>query len=140
MMKAKKHLSLPTIRRVAILTFGNDVFDKTRKGPIVKKRQVVQYVAHEIFKHSLEKTGMELGGQNHSTIIFSCKKVSNEINMYPDTKQLVDVFYNKCVSIGYTNDCILSINGLLKSRTVDVNMKVELRNLLKILKDGDNGI
>ena len=53
---------------------------KTRKREIVLARQITQYFAYTLNGDSLSKVGIDTGGCDHATVIYSCKKIRNMIS------------------------------------------------------------
>ena len=131
-------MSRPTLKQInsaANVLFGVNISKPTRKRELIRKRQTAHYVAHKIFGYSLEKTGFIIGGKNHSTVLHSCRTIENEMPYFPQIKDDVRRLTNMCNQ----KDSEISPNsliiGLLKSRTVDPNIKVELRLILKLMSD-----
>ncbi|MFO7745616.1 MAG: helix-turn-helix domain-containing protein, partial [Psychroflexus sp.] len=50
---------------------------KSRKRNVVQARQIAMYFAKEITKTSLTNIGRHIGQRDHSTVLHSCKIVSN---------------------------------------------------------------
>lgn len=48
---------------------------KTRIQPIKESRQILSLIAHCHLQFGLQETGMRIGGFDHSTVIYSCRKV-----------------------------------------------------------------
>jgi chromosomal replication initiator protein len=81
-IKAKKKISAEDIAHVVGRFFNIDhtlIFDKTRRKEIVKARQIVMYILREDFNISFPHIGRELGGRDHTTVIHSCAKISDEL-------------------------------------------------------------
>jgi len=127
--------SLRQIRSAANILFKIDIGLKTRKREIIRKRQVAHYVAHKIFKHSLEKTGFEIGNKDHATVLHSCNVILNEIEKYPEIKKDVTRLENMCKSKEKYESPTAIILNLKKSKTLDINIKIELNRILKELKN-----
>lgn len=130
--------SLKEIRSAANILFKIDIGLKTRERKIVRKRQVAHYVAHKIFKHSSEKTGFEIGKKDHATVLYSCKVISNEIGKYPEIKKYVTRLNNMCLAKDNKESPSEIIMNLKKSKTLDINVKIELNRILKELKNEGN--
>lgn len=71
------------------------VLNKTRKKEFVKARHIIAYLLAQDFylNMSLVSIAFAIGKRDHTTIIHGLKVMDNEINMYPEMKELVnDVF------------------------------------------------
>lgn len=133
-----KRPTLQEIRSAANILFGVDIALKTRKREIIRKRQIAHYVAHVKFRYSSARTGAILGGKDHATVLHSCKVISNEIALYDDIISDVRRLTNMCKSKGGSETPISIITGLIESKSVDVNVKIELRAVLKLLSYESN--
>lgn len=58
----------------------NDFINRSRKKGVVELRQIAAFLLREILSLSYPEIGEKLGNRDHSTIIYSCAKISNEIN------------------------------------------------------------
>ena len=52
---------------------------KMRKKNIADARAIAMYLCRIITTESLERIGLEMGGRDHSTVIYSYEKISNEL-------------------------------------------------------------
>jgi chromosomal replication initiator protein len=52
---------------------------KMKKKNIAQARAIVMYLCRIITTESLERIGLEIGGRDHSTVIYSYEKISNEL-------------------------------------------------------------
>ena len=52
---------------------------KMKKKNIADARAIVMYLSRILTKESLERIGLEIGGRDHSTVIYSYEKISNEL-------------------------------------------------------------
>ncbi|MFA5158435.1 MAG: chromosomal replication initiator protein DnaA [Patescibacteria group bacterium] len=64
-----------------------DLVSKKRNKEVIKPRQIAMYLLYNIVGMSYPDVGQELGGKDHSTIMYGCKSISKEIN---SSKQLKD--------------------------------------------------
>lgn len=127
--------TLSQINSVGLKLFGIEVYLKTRKREVVRQRQCLHYVANRIYKYSLADTGARLGGKDHATTLHSCRTIENEKDNYPYIADYIDsIIYNLELLPKPTESHSDKIRQLLKSKTLDINVKIELRNLLKCLK------
>lgn len=53
--------------------------EKTRRKEIVKARQVAMYLLREELNESYPSIARRFGGKDHTTVIYSCKKIEQEI-------------------------------------------------------------
>ena len=124
----------PTLKKIKIVSksfFNKNLWDSKRgKREIVRKRQIVHYVACSHFGYSQESTGKELGEYDHATIRYACGVIKDEIKNYPEIKNKVDQFIYKFKSKVYLTSKE-KIRMLLKSKTIDINIRIELKNILK---------
>ena len=56
-----------------------DLLTPSRKKEIVKPRQVVMYLLREDLKNSYPEIGRKLGGKDHTTVIYGCEKVFEDL-------------------------------------------------------------
>ncbi len=65
-----------------------DLKSKKRVATIAFPRQIAIYLSRNLTDESFPRIGMEFGGRDHSTVIHSCDKISNEIK---NNKQLENI-------------------------------------------------
>jgi len=65
-----------------------DLIKQTRKKEIVIPRQVAMYLLRKDFNAPLSYIGKKLGGRDHTTVMYACKKVDHALKT---DKQLVDM-------------------------------------------------
>ncbi len=53
----------------------NDLKSRTRRKEIAQPRQVAMYIARELTDTSLGEIGKVIGGKDHATVIYACKRV-----------------------------------------------------------------
>lgn len=76
----KKPISLDDIQEIVSDYFHLEIEElqsKSRKRNVVQARQIAMYFAKEITKTSLTDIGRKIGKRDHSTVLHSCKIVSN---------------------------------------------------------------
>ena len=75
------------------------ILSHSRKKELVKPRQVVMYLLREEFKYSFTNIAEKLGHRDHTTVIYACQKVSEEVGQDPVFSQEItlikDLLYNK---------------------------------------------
>jgi chromosomal replication initiator protein len=87
---AKLTASPHTIINAVAETFGISVEDlrsNSRRREISLARQVGMYLMRQHTDLSLPKIGDEFGGKDHTTVIYSCDKVSDQQNQDPELAQ-----------------------------------------------------
>ena len=67
----------------------SDIKSKRRTREISTTRQIAMYLCREHTKSSLPEIGRQFGGKDHTTVIFSHKKISNNIKENNDLKDSV---------------------------------------------------
>lgn len=53
----------------------NSITKKSRKREYVQARQIIMYLSKKYLNVSLAQIGMQIAGKDHSTVVYSCKKV-----------------------------------------------------------------
>ncbi len=74
--------SIAKIIDVVAKYFGIDssmIKGKMKKKNIADARAIVMYLSRILTEESLERIGLEIGGRDHSTVIYSYEKISNEL-------------------------------------------------------------
>jgi chromosomal replication initiator protein len=68
----------------------SDIKSKRRTREISTTRQIAMYLCREHTKSSLPEIGKQFGGKDHTTVIFSYKKISNKIKDDNDLKTSIN--------------------------------------------------
>ena len=92
-VKSKKQISAEDIAHVVARFYNIDhnlIYEKTRRKEIVKARQIVMYLLREDYSISFPHIGRELGGRDHTTVIHSCNKISDELKEDPNLAQEIE--------------------------------------------------
>lgn len=91
-----KHFTIPNIQRTAADFFNikvSDLKSKRRTRDISIPRQIAMYICREYTQASLPEIGKQFGGKDHTTVIFSHKKITRIMqengNMAKDVQQLI---------------------------------------------------
>ena len=63
-----------------------DIKSKRRTRDISVPRQIAMFICREHTKSSLPEIGRQFGGKDHTTVIFSYKKISNLIKENKELK------------------------------------------------------
>ncbi len=91
--KEIKYVDIHTIKKIVCRYFDVTVADidsKSRSSKYLKPRQIAMYLSREILNLPLATIGKEFGNRDHTTVMNSCKKVTEEINKNINTKRLID--------------------------------------------------
>lgn len=130
--------SKPSLKRIlgaANVYFGFDVGIKSRKRELVIPRQITHYVAHKIYGHSLKLTGEQMGGVDHSTVLNSCKVITNQMSVYPKVRDDVRRLNAKCRSKELLDTPDEVLMDLLKYSEASPVVKIGIRYALKLMRD-----
>ena len=87
-----KHISVGNIAKLVADHFAvpiEKLHSNTRKREIVTARQLSMYLAKHFTKSSLKEIGSDLGGKDHSTVIYSINTVKDLIDTDPLFKDTV---------------------------------------------------
>ncbi len=57
----------------------NDLINKSRKKELVHPRQITMYLIREELNNSYPYIGEKLGGRDHTTVMYACRKINKEI-------------------------------------------------------------
>jgi chromosomal replication initiator protein len=90
---AKPNVTMEYIQQVVATHFkltAEDLNSHKRTQSIVFSRQIAMYLCRKIMDKSLPDVGKFFGGRHHSTVIHSCEKISNEIEMDEKVRILVE--------------------------------------------------
>ena len=68
-------ISMAKIFKISI----DDLKSKKRNSSIAFPRQIAMYLCRKHTDESFPKIGIEFGGKDHSTVMFSCEKIEQEI-------------------------------------------------------------
>ena len=74
-----RHFTVPNIIKVVAGYYGlkvSDIKSKRRTRDISEPRQIAMFLCREHTKSSLPEIGRQFGGKDHTTVIFSYKKIS----------------------------------------------------------------
>ena len=87
----KKVINIPYIQEVVCGYFGikkEDLLSKSRRREVALPRQLAMYFSKELTNATFAKIGEEMGGKDHSTVMYACdtikgiSKIDKEIKKY----------------------------------------------------------
>ena len=67
-----------------------DIRSKKRSSNISFPRQIAMYLCRTMLNESFQKIGIEFGGKDHSTVMFSVEKIENEIKVNNDLSNIIE--------------------------------------------------
>ena len=67
-----------------------DIRGKKRSANIAFPRQIAMYLCRIMTNESFPKIGIEFGGKDHSTVMFSVEKIENEIKINKDLANIIE--------------------------------------------------
>jgi chromosomal replication initiator protein len=67
----------------------NDLTGRSRKKELVAARQITMYLMRELLKASYPYIGEKLGKRDHTTAIYACEKVEQELSKNPALNQKI---------------------------------------------------
>ncbi|TVR81524.1 MAG: chromosomal replication initiator protein DnaA [Chitinophagaceae bacterium] len=76
----------------------NSLKEKTRKREVVQARQLTMYLSKIFTDKPLKSIGDYFGGRDHSTVIHSCKQITDQMDVDSDFKEKVDLLTKKIKS------------------------------------------
>jgi chromosomal replication initiator protein len=77
----------------------SDIKSKRRTRDISIPRQIAMYICREYTKNSLPSIGEQFGGKDHTSVIFSHRKISSKINEDNELKRHVEQVVKKVQSM-----------------------------------------
>ena len=76
----------------------NDLVNRSRKKEVVYPRQIAMYLIREELKASYPYIGEKLGGRDHTTVIYACEKISQEIDRSENLQQEINLIKERIYS------------------------------------------
>ena len=67
-----------------------DIRSNKRSGPISTARQIAIYIVREITQATMKEIGQEFGGRDHTTIVYTLKKVENLIKTNAHDRGIIE--------------------------------------------------
>ena len=93
----KKNFTIQNILKTVASYYDikvSDIKSKRRTREISTTRQIAMYLCREHTKSSLPEIGKQFGGKDHTTVIFSHKKISNNVKENNDLKASIQDILN----------------------------------------------
>ncbi len=90
--------SVAKIIDVVAKYFGIDssmIKGKMKKKNIADARAITMYLCRILTEESLERIGLEIGGRDHSTVIYSYEKISNELKTNIKLQEEIKILKDK---------------------------------------------
>jgi chromosomal replication initiator protein len=81
------NLSIDIVQRVVSDFFSIspiDIKGKKKTKNIVNPRQIAMYLARDMTEYSTTEVGQAFGGRDHTTVMYSCQKIEEQIRTDPD--------------------------------------------------------
>ena len=76
-----------------------EILSETRRKEIVFPRQIAMYLLREELKQSYPSIGKKFGGKDHTTVIHSCKKISEEAKTNENLEEEITLIKQKIFSV-----------------------------------------
>lgn len=68
----------------------NDLKSSKRTKTFVFPRQIAMYLTRTLTRHSLLEIGKAFGGKDHTTVLYACKKVEENLSKNSEIKYIID--------------------------------------------------
>lgn len=91
--KEKKALSIEEIRDKTCEKFNltvDKILTQSRQREVVEARQTAMFLSKKLTKAPLSSIGKAIGGRNHSTVVYACKRVEDLIETDKQYKKIVE--------------------------------------------------
>ena len=72
-----------------------DIKSDKRSSKIAFPRQICMYLCNEMTSYKLKAIGQIMGGKDHTTIMYGCKKIEGEITKSESTKNTIELLKKK---------------------------------------------
>ena len=73
----------------------DDIKGNKRNNEIAYPRQIAMYIARNYIKESLPKIGSDFGGKDHTTVMYSVKKIEDEVKNNPSLAEEIEKIVEK---------------------------------------------
>ncbi len=88
----KKIINIPYIQEVVCDYFGirrEDLLSKSRRREVALPRQLAMYFSKEFTNATFSKIGEEMGGKDHSTVMYACDTIKDVSKIDKEIKKFV---------------------------------------------------
>lgn len=88
----KRIINIAYIQDVVCKYFGiqkDQLLSKTRKRDIAMPRQLAMYFAKELTNSTFTKIGEEMGGKDHSTVMYACDAIRDQLKVDKQMKKMI---------------------------------------------------
>jgi len=75
----------------------SDLKSKRRTQDITYPRQIAMYLCRELTNHSLPQIGEKFGGRDHTTVIYACDKIKNDMENESSLKEKIQELITRLV-------------------------------------------
>ena len=96
--KRSRHISIENIINCVSEFYKiseNQILSRKRTKDVAFARQVAMYLAKELTSNTLETIGLNFGGKDHATVLYSHKMISDLTRKNEDTKKQIDGIIEK---------------------------------------------
>ncbi len=76
-----------------------EIFENARQPQIVQARQIAMYLCRDLLGLSYPSIGKIFAGKDHSTVMYSIKKITNSLDTNKDMQDVVTNIKQKCLLI-----------------------------------------
>lgn len=94
----KKTINIAYIQDVVCKYFGlqkDRLLSKTRKREVALPRQLAMYFAKEYTNATFTKIGEEMGGKDHSTVMYACDTIRDVAKVDKEMKKFIKEIKDK---------------------------------------------
>ena len=77
-------------KQKGIITLEKDLKSTKRSNDIAYPRQIAMYLCKQLTTSTLVEIGKQFGGRDHTTVLYACNRIEEEISINPNTKMIVD--------------------------------------------------
>jgi chromosomal replication initiator protein len=87
------NMSIDLVQNVVAKYFSllaNDLRSKKRAQNIVYARQIAMYIIRDITEYSTTEIGQAFGGRDHTTVMYSCDKISERMKADPTLEPTIE--------------------------------------------------
>lgn len=67
-----------------------DILSNKKSNNIALPRQIAMYLCKKLTNHTQDEIGQNIGGRDHSTVIYACKKIDKDVLENPQMKLDID--------------------------------------------------